>query len=217
MCSTPRIFRGIFDPISIPRQEGIIQRDLGEKMDLRVLFNKIKDAFCEELSRTNDTRVDTDRTFEIATTAARKTRSPKVMSNRSIYHARHVLSELLELGLKLKEPIYIVCGALNDYCYNDLAKFVAQYDRLGLGINVWVTDVEPNDIDNDFATALRKSECCTLKKCSETDRDMPHFAVLGATAYRLETEHKTAKAVFSFNDPSLGDRLQNMAKSLNDG
>jgi hypothetical protein len=46
---------------------------------------------------------------------------------------------------------------------------------------------------------------------------MPHFAVLGATAYRLETEHKTAKAVFSFNDPSLGDRLQNMAKSLNDG
>ena len=136
------------------------------------------------------------------------------MSNRSIYHARHVLSELLELGLTLKEPVYIVSGALNDYCYNDLAKFVAQYDKLGLGINVWVTDVDPDEIDNDFASALRESTNCTLQKCNETDRDMPHFAVLGDTVYRLETEHKNAKAIFSFNDPSLGKRLQEMAESF---
>jgi len=186
-------------------------------MGLSKLINitqKVIDFFRFKFSRKDHTWVDTDRTFEIATTAARKTRSRKVMSNRSIYHARHVLSELLELGLTLKEPVYIVSGTLNDYCYNDLAKFVAQYDKLGLGINVWVTDVDPSEIDNDFATALRGSINCNLQKCDETDRDMPHFAVLGGTAYRLETEHKNAKAIFSFNDPSLGQRLQEMAESF---
>ena len=29
--SSPRFFRGIFNSISAPRQEGIIQKDLGEK------------------------------------------------------------------------------------------------------------------------------------------------------------------------------------------
>ena len=73
--SSPRFFRGIFNSISAPRQEGIIQKDLGEKKGLSKLINitqKVIDFFRFKFSRKDHTWVDTDRTFEIATTAARK-------------------------------------------------------------------------------------------------------------------------------------------------
>jgi len=155
-----------------------------------------------------------DKTFEDAVTRARKNRSQKVMTNRSILHARHVISELLQLGLEEKHEVFIVSGTLNESCYDPLTKYVPKYDAIGLPIVCWVTDISVTEAIGSFAQALKNSKCSSLHQIPFKNGSPPHFIVVGQVAYRLETDHASAQAILSFNDPGLATSLHKLAKNF---
>ena len=152
--------------------------------------------------------------FENVVTQARKSKSSKVLTNRSISHARHVIREMLEFGLEHEETVNIVSGSLNDECYSTISDIVPKFNDKEILIHVWVTDVPAENITNSFTNAIRESDTATLNDFPNTSKIAPHFVVVGEQAYRLETDHKSAKAILCFNDPSLAATLKRLVQTV---
>lgn len=151
-----------------------------------------------------------DMTFERAVSTARIESDSRTLSNRSMVHAGHVVSELFKLALDRSAGVLICSGRLNENCFNDQVREHAQtlLDS-GQTVSALVTDL-PDDAlaENLFAKLLYEHANGSLRALpQEHCLGVSHFAVVPEWGYRFETDHDLATAFLSFNQPNVASEL----------
>jgi len=156
----------------------------------------------------------TDLTFERAVTVARETKSDRILSNRSLTHASHVVFELFNLAIDLRVDVKMSSGFFNPGCYNSsIVSKAKELMKLGCRID-GVAEKQYKDkiIHSEFATLLSKAENerASLRIIDPQDLagNFLHFTLVGDTAYRFEQDHDLAKALLSFNRPETVSSLK---------
>lgn len=148
-----------------------------------------------------------DLTFERAVTSAREELSERILSNRSMSHARHVILEMYSLAIELRANVKMTSGSFNPICYDD--EVVAKATKLlevGGSID-GIVDVRSRALLSNSKIAgllanplIEGASLYYIDTASIAD-EFSHFTLVGDGAFRFEEDHELAKALLSFNQP----------------
>jgi len=152
--------------------------------------------------------------FEALVKKYRKRKSPQVIHNASKKHAEILIRNLLQEALEKNENIKIVSGNLDDKFYNNLAEELG--DCLNAGIQVEVVVLNSRDLSgNRFAEKIRENSNGTLIQNNKDEEiNFPHFVLVGENKFRSETNHNKARAIASFNNPSICETLSDIFEKI---
>lgn len=156
-----------------------------------------------------------------------------VITNRSPYRARYLISKLFEVGQKW---IDIYAGDLSKYCRfeGDVAEIYSWPELIDSakkflskeGTRLRIITQRPIDggTDNPFVSAMLDDEARRGEVEILVAREgvlapvKQHFIAVDRRAYRFETDHENAVATANFNSPEFAKRLhwlfEDMAETL---
>ncbi|MGV6839306.1 MAG: hypothetical protein ACWA40_03845 [Planktomarina sp.] len=160
--------------------------------------------------------LDFDNAYETQVEQARKSKSADILENLAMGHAKVVVLNLFQYAVDHKVDVKIISGTLNEECYDapvvQLAKKVLLNENR---IDVLLTEADDDIHENAFAQLLNGNPNATLRSIQS---DVPHFIVVGETAFRLEKDHDKVEAFLSFNHPEtakiLSSRFDELARPL---
>lgn len=138
---------------------------------------------------------------------SRKKESPRMIYNASIDHAKLLFTELIQDAIERKEDIRIVSGELNPTFYGALTDDATRALDKKITIKLIVLNPDIDLTKNPFVSILLNKGGEVYKAKSKLD--MPHYILVGDKRFRLELDHKQAKAVASFNNEGIGKTLKN--------
>jgi hypothetical protein len=150
----------------------------------------------------------TDLTFERAVTDAREMSSDRILSNRSISHARHVILELFHLAIQTEADVLLCAGWFDPDCYDSsIVEKAKQLLDQGQSIHGIAENTKPEILaDSPFAKMLadpkNTNSSLSVVDPKKIAGGFLHFTLAGDNAYRFEEDHKLATALLSFNRPT---------------
>jgi hypothetical protein len=153
--------------------------------------------------------------YKVGVLQKKATNASKKFDNRGPVHARFVVQHLIEIAQK---SIHIFSGNFSEDCYGSvevksaIETFLAKPDVAfqlivqdgGLHANQW----------KDSIVGSSKIKIRGLDSSQSLEDFGDHFMVADGTAYRCETDHPTARAFCSFNDPEIAEMLLARFKKL---
>ncbi len=153
-------------------------------------------------------------TFKKMVEECRKNESPKTIFNASKDHALVLFQELFTASIEHKEDVKIISGHLDDSFYNDLS--IDLESCVGKGMAVEVIVLNDRDLSsNKFAKIIQNSDRCSITQLPTGNKiSSAHFILVGNSRFRAETDHDQAKAIASFNNPSVGETLTEIFASV---
>ncbi len=146
-------------------------------------------------------------TFEKKVDRCKRKELSDIIENASRDHAKYLVKALLDKAIKKNEPIRIVTGTFDGDFYKGLVDAFSACTEKNIPISVIVLDKEFNPASHPMAKLIDSGNIRLLTIADDKIEEAstaPHFILVGDRRFRLETDHDQAKAVASFNDPSMG-------------
>ncbi|HEY5070895.1 MAG TPA: hypothetical protein VII63_02585 [Caulobacteraceae bacterium] len=148
--------------------------------------------------------------YESIVEKCQKNRINRRITNTSIDHAA-VLYKYLFIAAEAipgDEPktVRIQTGDARADFYEPLVRQAKQVMDSGVTINLMVSYREADVQANKFLAAVNDNPRGEVRINSERDVSI-HFAVVGQSAYRIETDLDTFQAFANFNEPIIATRL----------
>ncbi len=128
------------------------------------------------------------------------------IENDSIEYAAVLAENLLKFARDNKQDVRIISGSLDERVYGNLAKLAEEVLRT----NKIEIIVEKLPVDHSLVEVVGKHKNGSVREIPDAG---PHFILVGDSAYRLEVNHKLAKAVANFNEPVNGGILRDLFDS----
>jgi hypothetical protein len=128
------------------------------------------------------------------------------IENDSIENAAVLAENLLMFARDNKQDVRIISGSLDERVYGNLALLAGEVLRT----NKIDIIVEKLPGDHSLIQVVKDHPNGSVREIPDAG---PHFILIGDSAYRLEVNHKLAKAVANFNEPVNGTILRDLFDS----
>jgi hypothetical protein len=130
--------------------------------------------------------------------------SSEELDNGSIEHAKILVKYLFELALAKQKDVKIISGCLNGAFYNTFADYAKNILNNGNSISL-ISIKKPEA--GSFKNTLEHSDNASIVVADSKVDSLPHFILVGDSAYRFENDDILCTAKASFNKPSMGKFL----------
>lgn len=131
--------------------------------------------------------------------------SNEQISNGSMDHAKILAQYLFICAKEKRRDIKIITGTLEKNFYEIFAEPIQDVLK-----NNTVSIISEKPCENSsFKSAVENSNNGSIKVIKQSDNttSLPHFILIGDSAYRLETDDNLKLATASFNRPNVGKFL----------
>ncbi len=128
------------------------------------------------------------------------------IENDSIEYAAVLAENLLKFARDNKQDVRIISGSLDERVYGNLASLAEEVLRTNR-LDIIVENIPAN---SSLIKAVKDHDNGSVREIPDAG---PHFILVGDSAYRLEVNHKLAKAVANFNEPVNGSILRDLFDS----
>lgn len=146
-----------------------------------------------------------------------KSLSSKEFENGSVEHAKILVKYLFKMALSKKLDMKMISGCLNGEFYDNFTESAKKL--LAGGNRISLISVKSPD-EGSFKDVLKSDNSGNASIIVADDKvdSLPHFILVGDSAYRFENSDILCTAQASFNKPSMGKFLnflfEDIRKSL---
>jgi len=140
--------------------------------------------------------------------------SSESISNGSIEHAKVLAKYLFRFANEENKEVRITTGSLEKDFYENFTEIIQKILH-----NNKVLIISENTCDTstfkEAVTASKNGSIQVFKPEKNAQiQSLPHFILVGDSAYRLETNDKLKIATASFNRPSVGEFLKSIFQAI---
>lgn len=136
-----------------------------------------------------------------------KGRTTERISNGSLEHAKILVKYLFRLAIEEKQDVKIMTGSLQADFYDNFSAEAKNLLNQGNRISV-ISLCQPKC--GRFFDAVKENPRGSIAIAGEKMESIPHFVLVGNSAYRLETDDYRKSAIGVFNNTDVGSFLAEM-------